>query len=158
EQALAIAREIDDPALLARALTARCFIDIARYNTEIAAPYIAEAIGLARTIGDEWRLSQILSFQAYVGTVTGDPSLGRRAAEEGRDFADAIGDRFDSRACRLWLGWAMLWQGDLVGAVPQFGEVAAEAEAAHDVISSVIGLAGMGWSRAYQGDTASARA
>jgi predicted ATPase len=49
-EALAIAREVDDPALLARALTA-CG-GIAVYNPEVARPYFAEAIGLARTLGD----------------------------------------------------------------------------------------------------------
>ena len=57
-----------------------------------------------------------------------------RLAEEGRDLADAIGDRFNSRACRFYLGTAQTVQGDLAGAVAQFGEVAAEAEAAHDEI------------------------
>ena len=50
QQALAIAREVDDPALLARALTA-CG-GIAVYDAEVARPYFAEAIGLARAIGD----------------------------------------------------------------------------------------------------------
>ena len=57
-EALAIAREVDDPALLLRALTA-CG-GIAVYNPEVARPYFAEAIGLARAIGDGWRLGQIL--------------------------------------------------------------------------------------------------
>ena len=46
EQALAIARELDDPALLARALTA-CG-SAAVYDAETAQRYFAEAIGLAR--------------------------------------------------------------------------------------------------------------
>ena len=50
EQALAIAREVGDPALLVRALTA--FGGIAAYNAALAGPYFAEAIGLARDLGD----------------------------------------------------------------------------------------------------------
>ena len=49
-------------------------------------------------------------------------------------------------------------QGDLAGAVAQFGEVAAEAEAAHDVIWRVASLACQGIVLAYQGDTGAARA
>jgi hypothetical protein len=45
EQALAIARELDDPALLACALTA-CGI-VAVFDAELAGPYLAEAIGVA---------------------------------------------------------------------------------------------------------------
>ena len=133
QQALAIAREVDDPALLARALTACGFI--AAYNAELARAYFAEAIGLARALGDRWRLSQILAWQAHAAILAGDPIAARAAAEEGRDLADAIGDRFNSRQCRLCLGVAQMMQGDLAGAAAQFGEVAAEAEAAHDEIS-----------------------
>ena len=131
EQALAIAREVDDPALLVRALTA-CG-GIAAYNAEVARPYFAEAIGLARALGDGWRLSQILGWQAFAAIMAGDPIAARAAAEEGRDLADAIGDRFVSRQCRWCLGLAQMMQGDLAGAVAQFREVVAEAEAAHDV-------------------------
>ena len=58
QQALAIARNIDDPALLARALTA-CGYTAAVSNAELAGPYFAEAIGLARRVDDRWTLSQI---------------------------------------------------------------------------------------------------
>ncbi len=54
------------------------------------------------------------------------------AGEEGRDLADAIGDRFGSRLCRFCLGAAQVFQGDLAGAAAQFGELVAEAQAAHD--------------------------
>jgi hypothetical protein len=54
-------------------------------------------------------LSQTLALQAQGAALAGDPLAARAVAEEGRDLADAIGDRFDSRACRFWLGLA---QGD----------------------------------------------
>ena len=38
--------------------------------------------------------------------MAGDPIAVRAAAEEGRDLADAIGDRFVSRECRWCLGVA----------------------------------------------------
>jgi hypothetical protein len=95
EQALMIARELDDSALLARALTA-CG-SAAVYDAELARRYFAEAIGLVRALGDQWRLNHILSQQAQVGFVAGDANAVRAAAEEGRDLADAIGDRFGSR-------------------------------------------------------------
>jgi DNA-binding CsgD family transcriptional regulator len=46
----------------------------------------------------------------------------------------------------------------LVESVAQFGEVIAEAEAAHDVISGVISLGGLGIALAYHGDPTAARA
>jgi predicted ATPase len=50
-EALAIAREVDDPSLLVRALTA-CF-GTAAFTPEQAATYFAEAIELARVLGDK---------------------------------------------------------------------------------------------------------
>ncbi len=49
-------------------------------------------------------------------------------------------------------------QGDLAGAVTQFGEVAAEAEAAHDEIWRVLSRGGQGMALAYRGEAAAARA
>jgi predicted ATPase/class 3 adenylate cyclase len=157
QQALAIARELDDPALLARALTA-CGIVAGYHDREAARSYFAEAIGLTRAIGDRWRLSQILAFQAQGAIIAGDPLAARAAAEEGRDLADAIGDGSNSRACRLWLGIAQAASGDLVGAVTQLGEVAAESEAAHDEMWRVSSLGARGTLLAYQGEAAGARA
>ena len=52
------------------------------------------------------------------------PSIATRAlAEEGRDVAEAIGDRYGSWLCRWCLGYAQVYQGDLVGAAAQFGEL-----------------------------------
>jgi tetratricopeptide (TPR) repeat protein len=103
-------------------------------------------------------LSQTLALQAQGAALAGDPVAARAVAEEGRDLADAIGDRFDSRACRFWLGLAQATSGDLVGAVKQLGEVAAEAEASHDEIWRVSSLGSRGTVLAYQGEAAGARA
>jgi predicted ATPase/class 3 adenylate cyclase/DNA-binding CsgD family transcriptional regulator len=157
QQALVIARDLDEPALLARALTT-CGYITGYFDAETARAYMAEALGLARALGDPWRLSQILGWQASAARAAGDPIAVRAAAEEGRDLADAIGDRFDSRLCRVCLGVAQMWQGDLAGAVAQFAAVAAEAEAAHDEIFRAGSLTFRGVALAYQGDTAAARA
>jgi predicted ATPase/class 3 adenylate cyclase/DNA-binding CsgD family transcriptional regulator len=156
QQALAIAREVDDPALLARALTA-CGL-VAALNAEVAGPYFAEAVGLARALGDRWRLSQILVWQATAAIVAGDPSAARAAAEEGHDIADAIGDRLRARQCRVCHNWAQMWQGDLAGAAAQFGALVAEANATHDGLLKANSLAGQGMALAWQGDTGGARA
>ena len=156
QQALAIAREVDDPALLARALTA-CG-SIAAYNTdaELAQACFTEATELARGVGDRWRLSQVLAWQA--ASLIGDPLAVRAPAEEGRDLADAIGDRFVSRVCRWCLAVARTMEGDLAGAAGQFAELAAEAQAAHDGVIEANSLAMQGAALAYQGDTDAARA
>ncbi len=157
QQALAIARELDDPALLARTLTACGFIADQGYNVELARDCFAEAIGLARATDDRWRLSQILTLQAMGAHTAGDPRALRAAGEEGRDVADAIGDRLNSRQCRFSLGSAQMISGDLAGAATQFGEMAAEAEAGHDEISRVTSLGGQSFALAQQGEAAAAR-
>ncbi|MGO9284697.1 MAG: ATP-binding protein, partial [Mycobacterium sp.] len=158
QQAVAIAREVDDPALLARTLTAYGFIASLGYNTEVARECFAEAMGLARAVDDRWRLSEILALRARDAHIAGDPIAVRAAGEEGRDLADAIGDGFNSRLCRFYLGAAKTFSGDLAGAAAQFGEVAAEAEAAHDQMMRVASLAGQSLALAYRGEAAAARA
>jgi DNA-binding CsgD family transcriptional regulator/tetratricopeptide (TPR) repeat protein len=158
QQALAIAREVDDPGLLVRALTACGIVAGQSHNAEVARACFAEAIGLARAVDDRWRLSQILALQALGAHTAGD-LLGLRAAgEEGRDLADAIGDGFNSRVCRFCLGAAQMMSGDLAGAVTQLGEVATEAEAAHDEVGRVISLGPQSLALAYRGEAAAARA
>ena len=61
EHALAIAREVGDPALLAWVLTACGLSAAVSHNAEGARPYFTEAVGLARELDDRWRLSQILT-------------------------------------------------------------------------------------------------
>jgi hypothetical protein len=113
---------------------------------------------MARAVDDRWRLSQILARQAAGAYIAGD-LLGMRAAcEEGRDLADTIGDRFHSRMCRFYLGIAQMVRGDLAGATTQFGEMAAEAEAAHDEMSRVMSLGGQSLALAYRGEAVAARA
>jgi DNA-binding CsgD family transcriptional regulator len=157
QQALVIARQLDEPALLARALTARGYI-ASFFDPEAARAYLAEALGLARALGDRWRLSQILGWQALAALMAGDLIAVRSAGQEGRDLAEAIGNRFHSFQCRWCLGVARCWQGDLAGAAAQFAELVAEAQAAHDGFHEAMSLATQGFALAYQGDTGAARA
>ena len=156
-EALALAREIDDPALLVRAL-AGCGI-IAAYDAAAADSYFAEALGLARAVGDAWSLCQILAFQAFAAvTGKGDPIAARAAGEEGRVIADAIGDGYASRGCRWCVALSQWWEGDLSGAIAQFRELVSESEAAHDETWKMSSLVSLGHMLAYIGDMSAARA
>ena len=155
-EALAAARQLDDPALTARALIA-CGT-LAVYRAEMAQPYFAEAIDLARAAGDRWTLCQILTFTAFMAHVAGEPIATRAAAEEGRDLADALGDRFFSRNCRVWLGTALMMQGELAGAGRVLHSLADEAEAAGDLTTKVFGYAFHSLVLAFQGHAAAAHA
>jgi predicted ATPase/class 3 adenylate cyclase/DNA-binding CsgD family transcriptional regulator len=155
QQALALARDIEDAALLARVLTA-CGLTAA-YNAELAEEYFAEAVELARELDDRWRLSQILTWQASAAIAAGNP-IAIAAAEEGRDLANAIGDGANSRHCRMCLGLVEIWRGDPAGAAAQLAAVATEAEAAHDGIHAAVCRAHQGTALAMQGETDAARA
>jgi predicted ATPase/class 3 adenylate cyclase/DNA-binding CsgD family transcriptional regulator len=154
DQALTMAREIDDPGLLVHTLTACGAVRV--FNAETGLSFFAEALELARALADRWRMSQILAWRALGAFVAGDPSAARSAGEEGLDVAEAIGDRFVSRECRWLFACAQMWQGDLVGAIAQFDEVVAEANAARDVVWMLGGLEDRVHALAYHGDTAAA--
>lgn len=154
-QSLAIARDVDDPALLLRALTA-CGC-IAVYDPEVAGPFFAEAIGLARSTGDGWRLSWILSWLAVGAVMVGDPIAVRAAAEEGRALALAIGYGHASRGCRWSLAVAQGMSGDPVGAAALLSEVIAEADEVHDPYWGCNALFMRALMLAYHGDLGAAR-
>jgi predicted ATPase/class 3 adenylate cyclase/DNA-binding CsgD family transcriptional regulator len=155
-QALAIAREVDDPALLVRALTA-CGL-VAAVSAEPAGPYFAEAIGLARDLDDRWRLSQILAGQARAANHAADPLATRAPAEEGLDLADALGDRYNLRVCRYCLAWSHIHRGELASAAAQIAELLADARAGHDGLMELQSVGGQGIVLALQGEAAAARA
>jgi predicted ATPase/class 3 adenylate cyclase/DNA-binding CsgD family transcriptional regulator len=154
EQALATARDIGDPALLIRALVARGFV--AAGCGESAQAYLAEALGLARESGERHMLAYILGTQSNLAFMAGDPIAVLESAEEGRDVADAIGDRGTAHQCRTWLGWARMVMGDLAGAVAVFQEANARADA--DRIWGVVCAHYQAQALYRQGQTASAQA
>jgi predicted ATPase/class 3 adenylate cyclase len=156
QQAVAIAREIDDRALLARALTA-CGA-ISSYNADAARPYLAEALGIARELGDRWRLTQILTWQAYGAFNAGDPIAAHAASQEGCDIGESIGDQFNSRSCRWTLGLAHMMTGDLRQAAAQFRRITNDADASHDVLFSWGGRLALSNALAFRGDTDAAKA
>ena len=155
QEALAIAREVGDPALLVRALIARG--SIASYDVDGARPYFAEAMEIARALGDGFTLCQILAWQAFAAHVAGDAGATRMAGEEGRDLADAIGARLHSRQCRWSLGSAHMMNGDVRRAIAELREVTDEADAAHDLLFRWCGRVNLSHALAYHGEAGQAR-
>jgi len=154
-EALAIARTIDDPALLSRVLTACACITA--HDADLARPYFTEAVGLARELGDSWRLCQILGRQAYGAMIEGEVATARSLAEEGYDLAISTGDDFNARQCLMYIAWANLSRGDVVTAVAQYREMIEQATRAHDVMSRFAGLICCTFALAWHGDIEAAR-
>jgi predicted ATPase/DNA-binding CsgD family transcriptional regulator len=156
KHALAIARDIGDPALLMRTLMA-CGV-VAGSCGEPAEGHLTEAIGLAREAGERWTLTQILGWQANMAFLRGDPVAVRASAEEGCGVADAIGDRVTSHQCRTWIGWADMITGDLAGAVTLLRDAKTRAESDSDLIWGVVSAHNEAQALYRQGDIASAQA
>ncbi|MDG5482125.1 LuxR family transcriptional regulator [Mycolicibacterium gadium] len=154
EAALDIARNSDDATLLIRALIATGCVN--GHNAIGATPYFAEALELALTVNDTWRISQILGWQAYGAMMRGDCAAANAIACQGIDFAGGIGNRFVSRQCRWILGLAKMWGGELVSATAQFAQTADEAEAAHDALWAEMNIGSMGYALSCLGDTEAA--
>lgn len=154
KQALEIAREIDDPFLLTRVLTACGAVH--GFDSEASLPYFDEAISVAREIGDKRRLNQILGWRAYSAFVAGDPTGIRAAAAEGRDLADSISNYASLRQFLWLLALAQMINGDLDAAIFQFRHLASEAGAARDFTWRTINLISLARSLAYQGEAKAA--
>jgi predicted ATPase/class 3 adenylate cyclase/DNA-binding CsgD family transcriptional regulator len=156
ERTLATARELGDPALISRVLTA-CSA-VTAHDPELARPYFTEAADLARKNGDSWWLGQVLALQAVSGVIAGEPAAATAAAaEEGLRIANGIGDVFVSRQCRFALGWVQLFGSDLPGAAVRLAEVVDEADMAHDLMFSMNASVMRTYALAYLGDVAGAR-
>ena len=156
QQAVAMARELGDQALLGRALLGAGYA--VGYLGEAGRPYLGEAIGLARQAGDAWTLAQILGRQAFAAIVCGDPVAARSAAEEGLALAVQTGNDHSSRQCRTWLSWALITQGELRRARSLLTGLIAEAEAERSPLWKMLGVAFLGWTLAQTGQPDQARA
>ena len=155
ERILASARELGDPGLVARALTAcGCFADADR---DRGGACFAEAAGVARDIGDSWWLGQTLALEASFALIFGELGPAEAAAEEGVRIADGIGAGFVSRQCRFVLGWARILRGDVTGALALLRELDEDFTAARDVMFSVHVANMEAIVLAYQGHTVDSR-
>lgn len=152
---LTVARGLNDPATLIRALIA--YAAVVAYDTEAARPCLVEAAQLARDLRDSWRLSEILGMQAVAAMAAGDPNGVLVVADEARPIVDAIGDRFGSRQVRWATGWALSLQGDLVGGLALNREVIDEADVVGDLTLKLYNVLMLGFGQAWLGDVVAAR-
>jgi predicted ATPase/class 3 adenylate cyclase/DNA-binding CsgD family transcriptional regulator len=155
ERTLAAARELGDPALVARALTA-CACR-APDDRESSVAYFAEAADLARHTDDSWWLGQTLVLEATFALLFGEPVAVPVAAEEALRIADRIGDKFVSRQSRYVLCWAQVLRGELTQALAGLRQVDEEATAARDAFFSMQTSQLQAMVLAYQGRIDAAR-
>jgi predicted ATPase/class 3 adenylate cyclase/DNA-binding CsgD family transcriptional regulator len=156
EEALDLAREIDDPALLVRALTARG--SIMGLEHDVARHCFTEALALARKLGDPWLLCQVLGRQTQSVLVGGDLVTTECVAREGAQLAAAVGDQFGSLQCGSALIAVHSHRGEVAKSLEMLESHLARAKSAHDLVSEVIGLFIQSLTLAWLGDAAGARA
>ncbi|BBX00619.1 LuxR family transcriptional regulator [Mycolicibacterium moriokaense] len=138
EEALAAAREVGDSALIASCLAA-CGA-LAYYSPDVSKAYFTDAIEMARALGDRAKECYFLSCLAVTMNVAGQPLASAEAAEQGLAVAEAIGDGFVARHCRVWLGVAWGWRGGVAAADAVIRDVSAEAHAAGERMLELFAL------------------
>ncbi len=137
QQALAVAREVGDDPLVARALIA-CG-SIAAFDPDLALPYLSEAEALARSAGDLLSLGQSLAFASYAAVSgAGDPEAGLRYGSEGRDIGEAVGDHSAYRWSRWAIGDALYMKGECAEAIDEIRGLIDIAQKAQDVQAKVV--------------------
>lgn len=155
EQALTIARGLDDPDLLTRVLTASGSADA--YRAGSAGTYIDEAMSLIGGDTDPARLGQMLFWRAFAAVMAeGDPLKGETAAIEGIRLADSADDAYLSRQCRWALALAHAMTGKIDAAVSGYGGVLREARSARDPLGVYVSEFGLVYAHSYLGDTVTA--
>lgn len=156
QDALAVARQLDDPTLVARILTA-CGM-LAFYDADMAQSFFTEAVEISRASDDQWLICLIRNMQAITSAFAGDPVAAKAAAQEGRDVADAVGDRFVAQHCRIWLGVALWLQANLAEADELFRALVDEVDVTQDPFAKIFRLVGHGAALAHYGRAAAAQA
>lgn len=154
ERAVALARELDDTALLARALVSCGAAN--GFTPELAGPYFAEGIELARSVDDGWLVGYVLGWQAFGLFYVGYPAAALERAREGRALADSIGDSSVSRMCRYVIGSAHLIAGDIADALTESSALVVESDLSHDLLQYINGSFVQAMSLAVSGRTAEA--
>ncbi len=155
EEGLTVARQLGEPALLARALLGAGYA--AGRLAQDGRAHLEEANALARQVGDVRTLAQILGRQAFKALNSGDLVAARLAAEEGLALADEAGNDHTARHCRTYLGAALAQQGDLPLARSLLSDLVAEAEAEHLLWWKAYGLGFLGQAAACMGEADAAR-
>lgn len=148
QQALALAREVGDPAVLTRALVACGWCS--GYDPSTAQEYFGEALEVARALNDRWSLNRIRYWRLAYACMAGDPTELRGASHQAFELSNAIGDRFVARQCRLWECAAYAWEGHLAEALARCCEVTVEAEDATDIVTQSLGLYLQAWLSAHK--------
>ncbi len=150
DEALNLARQTGDSDVIISALVAHG-VGHAQ-NADVAAADFREAAALARELDDRWRLSQVFGWQVMAAMAVGDHAAIEAVAQEGSALADAIGDGYTARICRLAVCNAHTFRGEVRQAVEKLRDALAEAAAARDPFCQLTAQLNRVFALAWQGD------
>lgn len=154
--ALAIAREAGDSTLIASVLNV-CSV-LAMFDAETSQAYLTEAETLWRSHDDRRTLYETLLYQAIASNgVLGDPTTGRRAAEESGALAVELGDQLGWWHSQIWLGCALHLLGELDAASRVLRAVVESAAATEHLFMAFLAHVFMSRVLAAQGRSDEAR-
>jgi predicted ATPase/class 3 adenylate cyclase len=105
EEAVAIERELGDPARTAEALYNYAFV-VAGDDLESAAQLLEESLGLFRRVGDERGVAQVLSMLVMRDAQAGHWDAVTASLEEGAAIWRRVGDRLHLAFDLVWLAFA----------------------------------------------------
>jgi predicted ATPase/class 3 adenylate cyclase len=106
DEALAIERELGDPARLAEALYNDAFVFAAEHDQETAARLLEEALELFRRVGDERGVARVLTMQVVPDAMAGAWDRVVARLEEIAAIWRRLGDRLDLAFALIWLAFA----------------------------------------------------
>lgn len=124
EEALGLARQVDDHVALARLLN---LLGVCRVFTDppAALEVLGEAVGLAREGGETFTLVSSLGMLGFVQSLLGDLQSARRSLEEGVESGRRLGDSQPLVIALAGLGQVFMIQGDLARAIDLLDEALA---------------------------------
>jgi predicted ATPase/class 3 adenylate cyclase len=106
DEALAIERELGDPARLAEALYNQAFAVAAEQNLNLAARLLDESLELFRQVGDEPGVARVLAMQVVPDAMAGAWDRVVARIEEVAAIWRRLGDRLNLAFGLIWLAFA----------------------------------------------------
>jgi predicted ATPase/class 3 adenylate cyclase len=106
EEALAIERELGDPARLAEALYNQAFVAAAEHDQEAAARLLEESLELFRRVGDEDGVARVLAMRVVPDAMAGAWDRVVARMEEVAAIWRRRGDRLNLAFGLIWLAFA----------------------------------------------------
>jgi predicted ATPase/class 3 adenylate cyclase len=106
EEALAIERELGDPARLAEAVYNQAFAVANEHDLEAAARLLDESLELYRRLGDEPGVARVLTMQVVPDAMAGAWDRVVARIEEAAAIWRRLGDRLDLAFGLIWLAFA----------------------------------------------------